>query len=277
MPGRREIAPETRWICLLVAVILLAAVILLGIRPDRTDELFAWTITPEMTPLYLASAYGAGVYFFARGFLTSTWHHIAAGFPGIALFATLMLVATLLHFDKFNGGDAPAVAAVAFYAWVIVYILSPLLVGGVWLRNRGVDTGEPDPVDTVVPPPVRTGVRVAGGAMLAAATLFFLLPQVAIDIWPWKLTPLTARIMASFIAETGAIALVLSFDARWSAWRILTQTAMLGAGLLLSGIARTWDVFDTGNPLTWAFLAAGAGTIAGAAALHVAMQRRLSR
>ena len=37
------------------------------------------------------------------------------------------------------------------------------------------------------------------------------------------------------------------------------------------------DVFDTGNPLTWMFLAAGTGTVAGAAALHVAMQRRLAR
>ena len=257
----------TRWVCLLVALILAAAVALLYVSPGSTDELFAWTIQPEMTPLFLGAAYGAGVYFFARGFRTSDWHRISAGFPAISLFAAMMLIATLLHWDRFNGGDAPTMAAISFYAWVAVYIVSPFLVGAIWVLNRGADDGRPAAGDTVVPPRIRTLARVGGIAMLASAATFFLCPQVAIDIWPWELTELTARVMASFIAEAGALALLLSFDRRWSAWRILVQTAAIGSLLLGVASIRAWSDFDTANPLTWVLVISIAGTLVGTLAL----------
>ena len=260
--------------CLFVALILAAAVGLLYVSPGSTDTLFAWTIEPEMTPLFLGAAYGAGVYFFGRGFVTPDWHRIAAGFPAIALFAAMMLLATLLHWDRFNGGDAPTMAAISFYAWVGVYIVSPFLVAGIWLANRDVDDGEPAPVDTVVPAAVRFGARASGVAMLLAAALFFLFPQAAIDVWPWDLTELTARVMASFIAEAGALALLLSLDPRWSAWRILVQTAALGSALLAVALARGSEDLDTANPLAWLLIAGIGLTLIGAAALSYALDRR---
>ena len=42
--------------------------------------------------------------------------------------------------------------------------------------------------------------RVIGciGVLAVAMTLFlFLFPQQAIDVWPWTLTPLTARVMGA--------------------------------------------------------------------------------
>ena len=39
-----------------------------------------------------------------------------------------MLVVTLVHFGKFNQGDAPFLVAVAFYGWTGVYIASPFVV-----------------------------------------------------------------------------------------------------------------------------------------------------
>ncbi len=175
---------ETRWICLAVAAILLAAVLLLYARPGDTDELFAWTIAPEMTPLFMGAAYGAGVYFFTRGFTAERWHRISAGFLPIALFAALMLIATLIHFDKFNGGDGPTMAVASFYAWTIVYAVSPFVVAGVWLRNRGSDDGTPEPVDATVPRQVRSLARVGGIALAAVGTVLFVSPSVAADICP---------------------------------------------------------------------------------------------
>lgn len=257
-----------------MSLILAAAVALLYISPGSTDELFAWTIQPEMTPLFLGAAYGAGVYFFARGFLTTDWHRIAAGFPAIALFAAMMLIATFLDWDRFNGGDAPTIAAISFYAWVAVYIISPFLVGAIWVLNRGADDGSPAAVDAVVPTLVRSAARFAGVTMLILAAVFFLVPETAIDIWPWDLSELTARVMASFIAEAGALALFLSFDQRWSAWRILVQTAAIGSTLLGVALIRAWDDVDTANPLTWLLVAAIGGTLVGALALWNRLEAR---
>jgi hypothetical protein len=105
---------QTRWLCLFIAAVLVPAVALLFVVPGRTDELWAWPVKPKMTPLFMASAYAAGAYFFGRGSRTRRWHRIGSAFPGIAVFAAMMFVATLIHWDKFNHGDDPFFAAATF-------------------------------------------------------------------------------------------------------------------------------------------------------------------
>jgi hypothetical protein len=49
----------------------------------------------------------------------------------------------------------------------------------------------------------RIALAFAGGALVAAAVLC-LAPDTAIDIWPWNLTSLTARVIGSLTARHGA-------------------------------------------------------------------------
>jgi hypothetical protein len=44
-------------------------------------------------------------------------------------------------------------------------------------------------------------------------------PGFAIEAWAWKLTPLTARILAGWFALMGVGSLVLAVERRWSACR----------------------------------------------------------
>jgi hypothetical protein len=69
-----------------------------------------------------------------------------------------MLIATVIHWDRFNHGDAPTLAAIAFYAWTVVYVISPFAVFAIWWRNRATDPRVPDADDP----------RVPAGALLAA-------------------------------------------------------------------------------------------------------------
>jgi len=267
-----RLLPETRWAALVVFVILVPAVIVLWGMPDETPERWAWTIKPELTPIFLGSGYGAGAYFFFRTFRARSWHPSSAGVLGASVFAALMLIATIIHWDRFNHGDAPFLAAFAFYGWVSVYIVSPLVVFFLWWRNRTTDSGEPRPGEAIVPPRVRLAARLFGVAAVIAAAVFFLSTRTAIDLWPWKLTPLTARVLASFTAQVGVGALVLSAERRWSGWRLIVQTFFVATAFLLVGAGRAWEDFDDGDEMTYLYLGGLVATDLGLLVLYRRME-----
>jgi hypothetical protein len=192
------------------------------------------------------------------------WHPASAVVLGVAVFATLNLIITLIHWDKFNQGDAPFLAAGAFYLWVVLYIVFPPLVTTIWLRNNRTDARTPEPGDPIVSGSARLAARVLAIGTLLAAGFFLLWPDGAIDVWPWDLTPLTARILGAASAQLGVAALAVSVDERWSSWRLFAQTVFVALALLLVGAVRAWGDFDESNPLTWIWVG---GIAAGALAL----------
>jgi hypothetical protein len=270
-----RVLAETRWAALVVFWILVPAVIVLWGFPGRTADLWAWTIKPDLTPIFLGSGYGAGAYFFWRTYRGQRWHPSSAGVFSAAAFASMMLIATLVHWDKFNHGHAPVLAAIAFYGWVSVYIVSPFAVFYLWWRNQRLDPGTTTPDDPVLPPTACLGARLFGAGAIIAAAVFFVFPHTAIDLWPWKLTPLTARVLASFTFQVGVGATLLSLSSRWSSWRLLIQTFFVATTFLLVGAVRAFGDFDTGNVMTYVYLAGLAGADVGLFVLYRTYDRRM--
>jgi len=272
-PDRTDLVlPETRGASWVIVAILIPALVILWGFPSQTADLWAWSIKPDMTPIFMGSGYGAGVYFFwhvARG---RQWHPASAGVLGAAVFAALMLVATLVHWDRFNHGHAPFVGAAVFYGWVAVYILSPFAVGALWWRNQRLDPRRPVAGDPVVGIGVRRVAAVIGAVAIAAGLFFLLSPQTAVDHWPWTLTPLTARVLGCFTAQVGLGAVLLARDERWTSWRLLLETFFVAVALLLTGAARAWSDFEGGGAATWVFIGGLAGLTLAAGALYRRMQ-----
>ncbi len=239
----------TRWLSALIVPFLLAAFGVLYLLPEHTGQLFAWNVQPRMTSMMLGEAYLAGAYFFVRAVLSTRWHWVAVGFLPVTTFATLMGISTILHWDRFNHGS------VAFWTWVFLYFTTPFLVPAVWWRNRKTDPGTPDTRDLLVLTWVRLVIGLAGAGAVLIGLLFFLQPTFMIGIWPWKLTPLTARVMGTLFALAGVGAICISRDARWSAVRIAFQSQMIALVLILLAIVFSWSNFNQANPLTWVFLA----------------------
>jgi len=266
-----HVLPEMRVAAVVVVAVLVPALIILWGLPTRTDDLWAWTIKAPLTPIFMGAGYGAGAYFFYRVYRSERWHEVSVGVLSAAVFALLMLVTTILHFDKFNQGkahdalpDPPVLATIAYYGWTIVYILSPFVVGWLWWRNQQLDPGEPEEGEPLVPDGVRLVARVGAIGALVVAAVILVSPSVAVDHWGWGLTDLTARVIGCFTAQVGTGFLLLSLDARWSSWRILVQTFLIAVALLLVGAIRQWDTFLPDRPLKWAYLV---GLVACAGAL----------
>lgn len=257
----------TRVVAVLVAPILAAAGTALYALPHATEQLWAWPMGPEMTALAVGGGYLAGVTLFVRAARQSRWHVVAAVFPAATVLTVLLLVATLLHWELFSH-DHPS-----FWVWLVVYAITPVLLPVVWLMNRRRDPGRPQPGTPVVPRWVRTVVGLAGAVQLTAALVFFVRPAAAITLWPWDLSPLTARTITAFLAFIGALWLAFLVEARWSALRLHVEGATIGLALVAIGAVRARGDFGSGAWPTVVFAVLLGGALAGLALLHIGMSR----
>lgn len=159
------------------------------------------------------------------------------------------LHATILHWDRFNH------SSFAFWTWVVLYFTTLFLVSAVWWRNRKTDPDTLESRDRLVPEWVRRVTGILGAGTVLISLLFFLQPAFMIGVLPWKLTPLTARVMGTLFALAGAGAICIALDARRSAVRVAFQSQMIALALEVLALVFSWGDFRQGNLLTWVFVA----------------------
>jgi hypothetical protein len=265
-----RVLPQTRVTAAAVVVVLVLGSTSLLVFPGRTADLFAWKIGAQMTSMALGAGYAAGAYFFLRVLFARHWHTVALGFLPITAFTWLMEIATLIHWHVFIHGRFP------FRFWIVIYSITPVLVPLVWFLNRSEDPGVPSERDTAIPPLARLILLAWGCLLIGLSAFLYLAPATASDVWPWPLTPLTSRVLGAWFAW-GSFGLLVARDGRWSSARVVTQAMVVGTVLTLVGVARTWDEFDTGRPLTYLFLAVSTLGLVFLVGLHAAMEKRLRR
>ena len=258
----------TRLVAGVVIAILLLAWVVLFLFPAQTDHRFAWTIQPSMTALLMGAGYGSALYFFARVLFGDRWHRVALGFLPTTVFTWMMLGATLLHWDKFHHGTLP------FLLWFWVYVVTPILVPTVWLVNRRRDPGARKTHDAMFPSGLRIAMVVTGAGMVSIAAWMYVAPASAIAVWPWMLTALTTRAIASFVALPGVAWLAMAADGRLSAAPVVLATLALGLVLLLIAVARSWNEFDHANVLAYVYVAGLIGTLAAIASLTIWIRKQ---
>ncbi len=229
----------TRVVAAIIApVLFLAAAILYGF-PRDTAQLFAWPVKPPMTALVMGAGYFAGGCYFVSMFFARQWHTVAPTLTGIAVFATSMLIATLLHWDRFTHSHP------TFWLWAGIYATTPFVVWTLVFLNRRLDRGKQEGRYTEMPMPVRVtmGLLFVGFAILGP--FLFLAPDLAATVWPWTITPLTSRVLGAWVAVVGVGGLHMVTDRRWSTWRITMRTAILWFALVFFAILRDRESFTT--------------------------------
>lgn len=258
--------PLTRLVAGLVVPVLVLAFIILYFFPEQSGERFAWLIRPNMSALYIGAGYLGGAYLLLQAARGRPWHTVQAGFPVITVFTAGMLLATALHWERFDPNHFP------FQLWLVLYIVTPFLVPYLWLRNRKEDPGQPGPGDKIVPAGARAALLVTGAVIGVASLVGWLAPQVLIDLWVWPLTPLTARVYAGWFGLLAAGGFVIGREKRWSAWR--TGLASIFIWHLLVVIGAFWNTADFGQNglFNWYIVLVWLG-LAGMAGLYFYMVR----
>lgn len=248
----------TRAIAGLILLVLLDAAQLLFFYPARMEILWAWAVQPEVTAMLLGSVYAGGAYFFARIVFGAPWLSVVTGFPAVVVFVWIAGIATLLNVDDFTKAGVP------FAAWVALYAVAPFLVPWLVARNHrryGAPSGLP------LPRTLAAVLGVVGGALAVVGVLFLIVPDVAVDTWPWPLTPLTARVVGAVLAMYGTVWLAVAVHRTWAGARIPLEAHAIGLAFLLLAIVRGDDVVDWANALTIVIVAAAAAMLVASALL----------
>jgi hypothetical protein len=259
----------TRAVSAAIIPFLLLAFAVLVPWPTDTKRLFAWAIKPTMSAMVLGSVYLGGAYFFFRATRARRWHTVAGGFLPVATFAALMGIATILHWDRFIHGNP------AFWLWVALYLTTPFVVFGVFVHNQR-EYVAATYTELVIPPLAAAVIVAAGGLAVLTGVFLYLFPDEAIDVWPWPLTRLTARMLGAIFA-LGLAGLGAWRERRWSAARILVQVAGIMVLLMLVAGVRARHELDPSNIFTWLFAAGFCVTAAGIVILYVRMELLASR
>jgi hypothetical protein len=269
--GSDTIRPSTRWLAALILPFLAVASILLLVFPALTDRLFAWTILPPLSAMFLGSAYVGGIWYFVTVLRSPRWHRISAGIPAVCVFATLLGVATLLHWDRFHPGH------LTFVVWVALYISTPVLVLGAWMANRRADSGSPERSDLAIPRPLRVTAAVIGGLALLCGITMFLAPAVFLDTWAWQLTPLTARVTGAILTLPGLVNLRLLWDVRWSAYRWMLQCEIVSLLAIVVSVAVSIDQIRWSTPAGPLFVVGIGASLGAFVAFYVSLDSRARR
>ncbi len=257
VPQDDRVLKTTRAVSAVIVPVLTAAFVILFLFPGQTATLWGWTIRSRMSCMFMGGGYLAGALFFLRAARTNEWHRLGPGIVATTVFATLLGVATFLHWPEFNHGH------VSFWAWTALYVTTPLLLPVLYRNNRRFDPGTPTAEDVPIPAWVRTSLTVLGALQLLFALTLFVRPSVFQEHWPWTLTTLSARSLAAFAAFPSVAYLAFAFEPRWSALRWPFETAIAGLILVGLGAARSTGDFRSG---AWAW-AWGVGLAAGLAYL----------
>jgi len=252
---------ELRLLLLAYALLGFAAGCPLFLRSGNTDQ-FAWTIKPSLTAAFLGAGYWASLVLNVLASRERVWASVrSVVVPGF-VFTTLMLIATLAHTDRFHlGGSSNAVGRVVAWTWLIVYITVPpltLAVLALQLRGPGTDPPRTDPL----PGWMRAALAAQSVVLIAVGVTLFAVPSSADSLWPWTLTPLTARATGAWLCGTGLTAAFAVFENDFR--RIRAMVAGYAALGTLEGIAlaRYPHTPDWGGPAAWLYVSFVASMLA---------------
>jgi hypothetical protein len=231
----------------LLVPVLLVAFAMLYLLPDVGVDHFAWPVRPLMSSMMLGATYLGGAYFFTVVLISRRWRHVWLGFLPITAFAGTLGLATLLHWDRFVHERW------AFQIWALLYFTVPLFLPFLWYRNQQLVTEAGLRRAGELPLLIRRLFGGLGVILTIAAVLLFFTPDFMAAIWPWTLTPLTARIMASMFILPGLVGLGMAYDGSWASARYLLQAQAISIALMLIAVYVARADFNWSAPESWLF------------------------
>jgi hypothetical protein len=258
--GPRVVLAGTRWLLRVFSTLTLLAFVSLFLMASRTDRYFAWTIAPSATAAFVGAAYGAGCLLVVLSLRERWWSRVRVAFVTVLVFTVVTLAATLLHLDPFHF-DAPGVIAkAAAWFWVAVYVTVPPGMVLMLVAQERLPGADP-PGRLPLPRGLAVVLVVQGAVFLAVGAVLFAAPATESGLWPWTLTPLTARTVAAWLLAFGAGTVLALRDRDLDRLELAAVAYAVFGALEIVVLLLYADVVRWDSPATYGYLALTASTV----------------
>lgn len=266
---RRELLPVMRGLLLVFCVLTALGFGALFVLSTRTAESFAWTIQPPVTAAFLGAGYAAGFTLVVLSLRDPVWAHSRVPVLTVLVFTLLTLVATLVHADRFHFqpefAASPLLARGAAWFWTAVYVLIPLgILVALAFQERA--PGTDPPRRWPVPVPLRAALAVESVVLLAVGAVISVAPSTAGTLWPWTLTPLTARVVGAWLVAFGVATALAALAGDLERLRTSTIAYTLFGALQLLVVLLHREHVAWDRPAAWLYVAAAAAVVVTGAA-----------
>jgi len=249
----RRVLPSMRALLGVFSVLTALAVGALYVLAEHTEDYFAWTIQPPLTAALLGAGYAAGFVLVVLSLRDPVWAHSRVAVLTILVFVVLTTIATLIHVDRFHFADEFAdsgfLAKAAAWFWLGVYVVVPVLMLALILpqeRSRGIDPPPRHPI----PMWLRIALALEAVVLGATGAALFAVPATSERLWPWTLTPLTARVVAAWLLAFGLATALAAFSGDLRRLRTAAIAYTLFGLLVLGAVLRFAATLDWNDPPT---------------------------
>lgn len=249
-----QVAPAMRVLLTGAAALVILAGIPLFFFSEQTERYFAWTIQPPLTAAFLGAGYwsvGAAVVMALR---EREWTRMRVIMPAVTIGVSLILLASLLHLDRFHLNSPIPTARGWAWAWLILYVLLVLsLVAALWQQRRQRERELPRQRE--LPVWLRYAIAVLGFVLLAIGIALILAPAQAGALWPWMLTPLTGRMTGAWLTAIGIAMLAAARENDYARIYVAAATGIVYAGLQFVNLVRYPGTVEWSRPGAWLYVA----------------------
>lgn len=208
---------------------------LLFLFPGSTATYWAWEIRPEMSAAWVGAGYTFGALAIWTILIMNRWHKLFVPIVATWTLSTVMLIATIMHWDRFF------INRIQFWIWFIIYIFLPVGLPLIWVLNsrRSIPA---QANEMLLPQPLVMGFAAGGIAGVVLGLILLFSPATAASFWPWELTPLMSRVISGWVLFIGVGALCTLLERRYKVYREFILAATVWFFLLL--VAGIWHRSD---------------------------------
>ncbi|MFQ3631906.1 hypothetical protein [Roseiflexus sp.] len=259
-PIKLLIAPM-RVMLILAGVLVFISGVQLFVFTEQTDRFFAWTINPPLTAAFLGGAYWSSMLLEWLAARETQWARVRVAVTAVLAFTLITLIVTLIHLDRFHFGSDDPLTRTAAWAWLIVYAVVPPVLAILLVAQIRVTGGDP-PIEAPLPAWLWSIIGLQTAALLTVGAMLLVAPGFSAPLWPWSLTPLTARAIGAWLIGLGIAAAQVLREGDLMRVRGVQISSVVFVALQAIALARHPDTVSWSDPRLWGYILALASILA---------------